>query len=91
MGMFMSVEYYRESPGKFDPRTLNRDTLRRWTGRTPVLPERHLDGAPRVDAAGAAACGIITIVVIMIAIMIVVAVIVLIIRIIITIVCEPDS
>ena len=29
----MSVEFYRESPGKFDSRTLNRTTLSRWTGR----------------------------------------------------------
>ena len=29
----MSVELYRESPGKFDSRTLNRKTLTRWTGR----------------------------------------------------------
>ena len=38
----MSVEFYRESPGKFDSRTLNRKTLNRWTGRTglndPTLP-----------------------------------------------------
>ena len=30
----MSVEFYRESPRKFDSRTLNRKTLNRWTGRT---------------------------------------------------------
>ena len=30
----MSVEFYRESPGKFDSRTLNRETLSRLTGRT---------------------------------------------------------
>ena len=30
----MSVEFYRESPEKFDSRTLNRNTLSRWTGRT---------------------------------------------------------
>ena len=30
----MSVEFYRESPGKFDSRTLSRETLNRWTGRT---------------------------------------------------------
>ena len=30
----MSVECYRESPRKFDSRTLNRKTLNRWTGRT---------------------------------------------------------
>ena len=32
----MSVEFYRESPGKFDSRTLNRKTLNRWTGRTSI-------------------------------------------------------
>ena len=29
----MSVEFHRESPGKFASRTLNRKTLNRWTGR----------------------------------------------------------
>ena len=29
----MSVDLYRESPGKFDSRTLSRKTLSRWTGR----------------------------------------------------------
>ena len=29
----MSVEFYRESPGKFDSRTPTRITLNRWTGR----------------------------------------------------------
>ena len=29
----MSVESYRESPGKFDSRTLSRKTPSRWTGR----------------------------------------------------------
>ena len=29
----MSVELYKESPGKFDSRTLNRKILNRWTGR----------------------------------------------------------
>ena len=29
----MSVQFYRESPGKFDSRTLSRKTLSRWTGR----------------------------------------------------------
>ena len=28
----MSVEFYMESPGKFDSRTLNGKTLNRWTG-----------------------------------------------------------
>ena len=30
----MSVEFDRESPGKFDSRTLSRETLSRWTGCT---------------------------------------------------------
>ena len=29
----MSVEIYRGSPGKFDSRTLSRETLDGWTGR----------------------------------------------------------
>ena len=29
----MSVEFDRESPGKFDSRALNRKTLNRWAGR----------------------------------------------------------
>ena len=29
----MSVEFDRGSPGKFDSRTLSRETLGRWTGR----------------------------------------------------------
>ena len=33
----MSVEYYRESPGKFDSRTLNGKTLNRWTGRNSFV------------------------------------------------------
>ena len=32
----MSVEFDRESPGKLDSRTLNRETLNRWTGRTTL-------------------------------------------------------
>ena len=34
----MSVEFYRESPGKFDSRTLSRKTLSRWTGRNGNSP-----------------------------------------------------
>ena len=30
----MSVDFYRESPGKLDSRTFSRETLSRWTGRT---------------------------------------------------------
>ena len=33
----MSVEFYRESPGKFDSRTLNRKTLKRWTRRNCII------------------------------------------------------
>ena len=32
----MSVEFYRGSPGKFDSRTLSRETLSRWTGRIHI-------------------------------------------------------
>ena len=32
----MSVEFYRGSPGKFDSRTLSRETLSRWTGRRAI-------------------------------------------------------
>ena len=45
----MSVEFNRESPGKFDSRTLSRETLSRWTGR------RYLFSRCRVGSA--AACG----------------------------------
>ena len=34
MGIIISIEFDGESPGKFDPRTLNRETLNRETGRT---------------------------------------------------------
>ena len=30
-GILMSVEFYRESSGKFDSRTLSRETLNWWT------------------------------------------------------------
>ena len=33
VGILMSVEFDRGSPGKFDSRTLKRETLDRWTGR----------------------------------------------------------
>ena len=33
----MSVEFYRESSVKFDSRTLRRETLSRWTGRSHAL------------------------------------------------------
>ena len=33
MGILMSIEFYRESPGKSDSRTLSRETLSRQTGR----------------------------------------------------------
>ena len=34
MGIIISIESDTESPGKFDPRTLHRETLDRWTWRT---------------------------------------------------------
>ena len=34
-------QFYRESPGKFDSRTLSRETLSRWTGRI-----RHSNNKP---------------------------------------------
>ena len=37
-GNFMSIESYRESPGKFDSRTLSRKTLSRRTGRSTYRP-----------------------------------------------------
>ena len=44
----MSVEFYRESPGSFDSRTLSRETLNRWTGRS------HCDFSATAIAAAAA-------------------------------------
>ena len=53
--------FYRESPGKFDSRTLSRETLSRWTGRTLTtatdgsgtnhILEQHqpLDGRTGID------------------------------------------
>ena len=41
----MSVKFYRESPGKFDSRTLSRKTLNRWTGRT--IDQASLSGTDR--------------------------------------------
>ena len=38
----MSVEFYRESPGKFDSGTLSRETLGRWTGRKLGQPNTFL-------------------------------------------------
>ena len=51
----MSVESYRESPGKFDSRTLNRTTLERWTGRRigSTLPYVTLQVLTTVDTAWA--------------------------------------
>ena len=36
VGILMSVEFYREPPGKFDSRTPTRETLSRWTGRNVI-------------------------------------------------------
>ena len=33
----MSVEFDRESPGDFNSRTLSREALSRWTGRTTTF------------------------------------------------------
>ena len=33
----MSIEFDRESLGKFDSRTLNRETLSRWTGCNVII------------------------------------------------------
>ena len=39
----MSVELYRESPGKFDSRTLSRKTLNRWTWRMGMNITAQID------------------------------------------------
>ena len=44
----MSVEFYRESPGKFDSRTLNWKTLNRWTGRNIMTVVHHHDNGKLV-------------------------------------------
>ena len=41
-GILMSVNFDRGSPRKFDSRTLNRETLNRWTGRTAGWATRPL-------------------------------------------------
>ena len=38
----MPVEFDRGSPGKFDSRTLNRETLNRWTGRIMKFRNKKL-------------------------------------------------
>ena len=49
----MSVQFYRESPGKFDSRTLSREILSRWTGRNKQQTPRHAeDGGARAGSAG---------------------------------------
>ena len=45
----MSVEFYRESPGKLDSRTLSRKTLSRWTGRIFLVWD---SGKPSPDPGG---------------------------------------
>ena len=47
----MSVEFDRGSPGKFDSRTLNRETLNRWTGSIDLLAGSagQPDGSRRSD------------------------------------------
>ena len=53
----MSVEFYRESPGEFDSRTLDRKTLNRWTGRTRTtfVLARYIKFAEPSFGGGAAA------------------------------------
>ena len=47
----MSVEFYRESPGMFDSRTLSRETLSRWTGRVSKrLSRRCMPNARSKDS-----------------------------------------
>ena len=41
----MSVEFCRESAGKFDSRTLDRKTLDRWTGHTRLAGAEKWAGA----------------------------------------------
>ena len=38
----MSVEFYRGSPGKFDSRTLSREIISRWTGRSVSTPSSYV-------------------------------------------------
>ena len=47
----MSVEFYRESPGKFDSRTLDRKTVDRWTWRSlqAHLHTRHILPPSEID------------------------------------------
>ena len=49
----MSVEFDRGSPGKFDSRTLDRETLDRWTGRIPWGTSRHSPTSFEGDARSA--------------------------------------
>ena len=46
----MSVELYRESPGKFDSRILNRKTLNRWTGRNNKLIDSKSDDSYSINS-----------------------------------------
>ena len=48
----MSIEFYRGSPGKFDSRTLSRETLSRWTGRIPGESLRGVARLPERDVRG---------------------------------------
>ena len=72
----MSVEFHRESPGKFDSRTLSRETLSRWTGRIAIT-----------TIAQSAA---ITTIIVMISMIILIVIVVIVIAIIVVIVtCKP--
>ena len=46
----MSAESYRESPGKFDSRTLSRETLSRWTGRFLIAQVAGAAAGPDLGA-----------------------------------------
>ena len=52
----MSVEFYRESPGKFDSRTLSRKTLNRWTGRMKGPTAGYTAGVKSETAAAGPRC-----------------------------------
>ena len=45
----MSVEFDRESPGKFDSSTLIRETLSRWTGRMHINATKRIIGQKRLQ------------------------------------------
>ena len=48
-GILMSVNFDRGSPGKFDSRTLNRETLNRWTGHNTNNNHNNHDNSSNDD------------------------------------------